>query len=205
MTRIPFFPLDPIQPWRHPDDPEWLSFTRAIDGGPSRLATACTLFYDATSFYAHFRFEDDEIVANMLVRDDPIYEEDVLELFLSTGDRCCYYEFQISPLGTLFDARVHSPEGQRATMTADRGWNCEGLWGSLKRERSRGSLWLSHVVLAVPFDGIGARAAKGDTWYGNLFRIDRGAIETEFLAWRPTRRDPPDFHVPAEFDRFSFE
>jgi hypothetical protein len=44
----------------------------------------------------------------------------------------------------------------------------------------------------------------GDTWRGNLYRIDAGP-PPEFTAWSPTMRTPPDFHVPARFGRIVFE
>ena len=38
-----------------------------------------------------------------------------------------YYEFEVNPLGALFDARVESPDGRRDTMRVDVSWNCPGF------------------------------------------------------------------------------
>ena len=42
-------------------------------------------------------------------------------LFLAPGeeDPILYIEIEVSPLGTLFDARIHNPTSQRVDMTGD--------------------------------------------------------------------------------------
>ncbi|MEZ4638226.1 MAG: hypothetical protein R2856_25260 [Caldilineaceae bacterium] len=46
-----------------------------------------------------------------------------MELFIGAGEETPldYYEFEISPNGILFDAKVHSPHGDRTDLRAGRG------------------------------------------------------------------------------------
>jgi alpha-galactosidase len=63
------------------------------------------------------------------------------------------------------------------------------------------------TVIRVPFASIErSKAADGEVWRANFFRIDRSATHgDEFSAWQPTMRNPPDFHVPAAFGELRFQ
>jgi len=144
-----------------------------------------------------FDGRDREVVATLTRRDDPLWKEDVFEVFLSPeGAPPVYYEFEVNPLGTLFDARVESLEGRRDTMRVDVGWNCPGFSASVRRREGRWSAFLT-----IPL----APMAAGDAtaWRANFYRIDRGEID-EYSAWSPTGADPPDFHVPERFGSLTF-
>jgi hypothetical protein len=69
---------------------------------------------------------------SMLAHDAPIYEQDVVEVFFAPDETTRYFELEVSPRGTVFDARVESPDGNRATMHVDRGWDCEGLVAAVR-------------------------------------------------------------------------
>ena len=47
-------------------------------------------------------------------------------------DGATYYELEVNPLGTTFDARIDSPDGVRATMRADLSWTCNGLFAAVR-------------------------------------------------------------------------
>jgi hypothetical protein len=77
---------------------------------------------------AAFRCLDTDIWGTYERRDDPLYEEEVVEAFLCpTGDLRHYYEFEVNPRNVVFDARVHCPDLHRATMRVDISWDCPGL------------------------------------------------------------------------------
>ena len=205
IIEVPRRTLDIARPWTAAEGAVWTALTETTDGSSPRLATLCSLFHDDDHLYVHFRYEDDEVLAHYRARDEPIYEEEVLELFLAPEKPGRYFEFQISPIGTLFDAIVDNPDGLRETMHVDRDWNCEGLWGTVRRERESDGSWRAQVILSVPFRSLGVDPPiAGAEWRGNLFRIDRSEIEDSFQAWCPTLRTPPDFHVPDRFGVFRF-
>ena len=124
------------------------------DRGEPQLPTEVKLCWDDTSLYLAFVAIDTDIWGSMRKRDEPIYEEEVVEAFLSSGapsagsgspatdsqsavggrakprggDVRKYFEFEWSPHNTIFDARVECPEwGDRSRMVADLSWDCQGL------------------------------------------------------------------------------
>ena len=107
------------EPWALPPGCERVPFRRATDGEKPRLPTSIALFADDECLTALFLARDDGVVATHFERDAPLYEEDVVELFLAPREPTRYFEFEVSPLGTIFDARIESPNGTRDGMRAD--------------------------------------------------------------------------------------
>jgi len=173
--------------------------------------TAFRALWSATYLYLAFQCADCDIWGTFTQRDDPLYEEEVVEAFLSpTGDVRHYYEFEVSPRNVVFDAAVDSPERKRATMTVITIWDCPGLETAVKvcgtlENRYDIDRWWS-VEIAIPFIGFPNIHAPrpGDTWRANFYRIDR-ADPPEFSAWSPTLKEPPDFHVPDRFGYLVFD
>jgi hypothetical protein len=138
-------------------------------------------------------------------RDDPLWEQEVVELFLAPGtaDPRRYVEFEVSPNGVPFDAIVDNPDGDRATLRADREWDCPGLAVDAGRMRGghREGWWAElSIPLASVLEALGVAVAPS-AWRANFYRIDRprDGGDDEFSAWSPTGRNPPDFHVPSRF------
>ncbi len=165
----------------------------ARTGERPRLSTALRVGLRGSDLCVRFDGRDDGVVASLTERDGPLWKEDVFEVFLSPEDPPrIYYEFEVNPLGTLFDARVSSPDLARATMRSETAWNCAGFAARVTRGPARWS-----ASLRVPLGELCA----GDPpalWRANFYRIDRGAVD-EYSAWAPTLADPPDFHVPGRF------
>ena len=179
-------------PWAVPPQCTPVPLHRATDGGVPRLITEIALYYDDIFLTLIFHAEDDEVVATLYDHDAPLWQEDVVEAFLGNTT---YYEIEVNPLGTTFDARIDSPDGVRATMRTDLAWTCEGLFTAIRRTDGA-----ADTVIRIPFASIGGRPARG-----NFFRIDRsGAHGDEYSAWRPTMKDPADFHVVAAFGELVF-
>ncbi|MEO8348835.1 MAG: carbohydrate-binding family 9-like protein [Acidobacteriota bacterium] len=162
-------------------------------GEPPRLRTAVRVGLRGETLVVRFDGRDEGTVATLRDRDEPLWTEDVYEVFLSPFDPpSVYFEFEVNPIGARYDARIESPDLARATMRVDVSWN---LAGFSARARMRPGRW--SAVVAIPLaplapDGIPRK------WRANFFRIDRGAAD-EFSAWSPTLADPPNFHMPARF------
>ena len=171
-----------------------LPLVDASDGSPPRLTTAVRVGTRAGALLVRFDGRDHGVLATMTKRDDPLWKEDVFEVFLSPEDPpTLYYEFEVNPLGALFDARIESLEGRRETMRVDVSWNCPSLSARVRR---REGLW--SAVLKIPLSPMAPGGAP--VWRANFYRIDRGDPD-EYSAWSPTLANPPDFHRP---DRFGF-
>jgi hypothetical protein len=165
----------------------------ARHGGTPRLRSSVRIGLRGKDLCVRFDGRDDGVVATYTGRDDPLWREDVFEVFLAPGDPpAVYYEFEVNPLGTLFDARIESPDLRRESMRIDIAWNCPGLEARVTRSGRRWS-----ALLRIPLDAL-AGGAPPRSWRANFYRIDRGAVD-EYSAWSPTLADPPDFHVPEKF------
>ena len=209
---------EPITVDGHFNEPVW---SRAlpvgdflfIDGvGEPQLPTELRLCWDDENLYLAFTAIDTDIWGKLRNRDDPVWSEEVVEAFISSGgDITRYYEFNVSPHNVVFDAAIQCPEsGDRKFMKANVGWNCEGLQsavqvvGTLDVRTDLDEYWT--VELALPFTQIGRSKRppeEGERWRSNFYRIDR-AGEGEFSCWSPTLADPPNFHVPGRFGNLVF-
>jgi hypothetical protein len=160
-----------------------------------------TLVRAATSGHAlHVLFEcaDRDVWGTLGRRDDPLWKEEVVEVFIAPGrdDPRRYVEIELSPAGVLFDAIVDNPDGRRDTMTVNAAWNAAGLVSRVSRPRT--DLW--RAELSIPWVSLAPDAARQDAWRANFFRVERPhAGSSEFSAWSPTGADPADFHKPACF------
>lgn len=189
------------EPWAIPPECEGVSMRRAIDASAPRLQTSVAAYYDDDNLTIVFRCDDDEIVATYLEHDEPLWKEDAVEMFLAPEGLTPYYEIEVNPMGTTFDARIDSPDGVRATMRTDLAWTCEGLFAALRRNDQR----TLDVVIRLPFASLGRIPESGDEWRANFFRIDRSAIHGDaFSAWQPTGKSPADFHIAAAFGALRF-
>ncbi len=165
-----------------------------MTGGAPRLRTAVRVAFRDGTLLVRFDGRDDGAVATLTRRDEPLWTEDVYEVFLTPADPpTVYFELEINPLGTLFDARVESPDLVRRTMRADPSWNLRGFSG---RTRVRAERW--SAVLKIPLAGLTDGGPAPQTWRANFFRVDRGASD-EFSAWSPTGIHPADFHLAERF------
>ena len=185
---------------------------RLVKGeGEPQLPTELKLCWDQSNLYLAFTAIDTDIWGTMRNRDDPIYEEEVVEAFLSSGgDVTRYYEFEWSPHNVIFDARIHCPNpwGDRSTMTPDIAWDCTGcrsavqVVGTLDRRDDIDQCWIVEVALPFAEIGRGGRPpGDGEQWRANFFRVDH-AGGGEFSCWSPTLKG--DFHVPARFGTLVF-
>lgn len=195
------------EPWAVPPVCEPVRLRRATDGGAPRLATSVASYSDAGCLTFVFSATDDLIVATYRTHDDPLYMEDVVEVFLAPERLTEYFEIEVSPAGTTFDTRIESPDGDRRTMRADHGWNCAGLFAAVRTITESSGVMTVDTVIRLPFAALGPeRPRPNEMWRANFFRIDRHPSEgDEFTAWQPTLRTPADFHVPAGFGTLRFE
>lgn len=179
-----------------------LSAFVCIDGsGPAHYATTTRWCYDEWALYVRFDCHDPDIWATYTQRDDPLYDEEVVELFIAPGSTqpTHYYELEINPNGVIFDARIDNSSGVRAALGVDTRWN-PALYCVAHRD-DPAQHW--SVTLAVPWAEIAPPGPLPQVWRANCYRIERSrGAATEYSAWSPTLAVPADFHVPAHFGVF---
>ena len=207
ILAVPRAPFDGEEPWSAPARCTPVRLRCATDGSTPRLPTSVAAWFDDEYLTVLFSAADDHIEATYFEHDASLYEQDVVEVFLGTGDPTRYFELEVNPRGTTFDALIESPNGVREGLRAFRGWTCEGMWAAVRINIESSGAMSVDTVIRIPFAGLGrAVPVDGETWRSNFFRIDRHpARGDEFSAWQPTRKDPPDFHVAAAFGVLRFE
>lgn len=183
-------------PWRSlPAVP----LVRSEDGSAAVQPTELRLAATAERLWVRFDCRDDEPWSTFTRRDEPLWQEEVVEVFLAAGEGVPrrYVELEVNPGGALFDARVDNPTGDRARMEVDVGWDCPGLeWAAGVID---GGWW---AALAIPWRSVLADTAADipRRWRANFYRIDRpSGAPPEHSAWSPTLATPADFHRPGRF------
>ena len=194
------------------DDAAWKAAQPVVlrgsfDGRPAQLRTEARLVYDDAALYVAFDIEDPDIWGTLKQRDDPIYEQEVVEIFLdANADGRTYNELQVSPHNVIFDAYFPA---RRQGM--DKTWDSEmktalKVRGTLDDASDRDEGWT--VEMRIPF----ARLAevphvppqKGERWRFNLYRLEHhGRRAVEGQAFSPLFVG--DFHALPRFGWLTFQ
>jgi hypothetical protein len=194
------WPNDPlVATWPWPELAPLPPLRLADGSGPAQQQTTVRLCYDAAALYLRFDCQDDDIWGTYGHRDDPIYDEEVVELFLGPGqaDLTRYFEIEISPNGVLFDAAIYNPTSQRSELEIDTGWDGPGLAWQAGRADEANHWW---ATLTIPWAAVSPSPSPARLWRANFYRIERPRHgQTEFSCWSPTMTEPADFHKPAYF------
>ena len=185
--------------------------TPAIEWGPERYRTRFQARWDAEALHVRFDAVDDGPWHTMTRRDDHIWEEEVVEIFLDLDHSGTHYaEIELSPANVLCDVRMVRTVPERE---GDLAFNLEGLRSRVVPRPSTGWTGLVFVPWAgfrqLPSAAVVSLPPKpSDRWRFNVYRIERpggkkapekGAI---FASWSPTGEE--SFHVPASFQLFEF-
>lgn len=194
-------PMETSPPWHIA---ECLDLVLADGSGSPRFDTEVRLLWREAGLWLRFDCRDELRWSHFTERDAPLWQEEVVEVFIAQGASVPrrYWEIEVNPLGALFEARVHNPDGERRSMSVDMTPQCPGLRHRVGSGRERQDWW---VELFLPWPGLGAVTVPrpDDTWRANFLRVERPAgrpsARDEFSCWSPTGRDPADFHVPACF------
>lgn len=181
-----------------------LALVRAETGAPPTWPTRVELEHRGGLLAVHFDCVDEDPWGTLVERDAPLWTEEAVEVFIAPGAATPrrYFEFEVSPLGALFDAQVLSPHGDRRELRVDAGWDCAGLaWSATRRPAG----WSAEIRL--PLAVLASDGAPPAAWRFNCYRIERprpgGRAVTEYSAWSPTLVTPADFHRPARFGRLA--
>jgi hypothetical protein len=193
----------------------------AISWGPAACLTSFRALWSPSGLHLRFDAVDPSPWSTMTRRDDALWGEEVVEIFLDPdGSGAGYYELEISPANVVCDLRIERPW---PALLGDRTWSLAGLETVVRHVASvdagsalgarlpaGGPGWVATACL--PWAGLAAlspSAAKrvppqpGSRWRFNVFRIERphGPAEPErdavYAAWSVP--DGPSFHVPAAF------
>jgi hypothetical protein len=187
--------------------PEWrqaieVNLRETSTGQKPLQATTARLLWNEQWLYAAFHCEDTYISASMTKYNDPIYNEEVVELFIDDNcDLKSYIEIELNPLNACLHYAIHNHlDGHFIAYARTE----QTVVSAVNVDRANGT-W--SVELAIPFQEFATAPnvppLPGDIWLFNLYRIDRPLHqEPEFSAWAPTGER--QFHQPHHFGQLQF-
>ncbi|MEM8964046.1 MAG: carbohydrate-binding family 9-like protein [Acidobacteriota bacterium] len=192
-----------------PDAWTTVQLVDATDGSAPEQATEVSLAATSDALWVRFECADRHAWGTYTERDDPLWQEEAVEVFLAPATDepfpRRYVEVEVSPLGTVFDAIVENPYGDRREMTVDTSWDWLELEAGVE---PMGSAEDWRATLRLPWAGVLAvfgLEALPRRWRLNVYRIERPRDgEAEFSAWSPTWVTPADFHRPERFGFLEF-
>ncbi|MFH1567048.1 MAG: carbohydrate-binding family 9-like protein [Gemmatimonadota bacterium] len=89
------------------DEPAWQRapksprFVEVVTGAPAVYDTRCALLWDDECLYVGFWVEEPYVRATLTNRDDIVFLENDVEVFIDGGD--AYYEFELNALNTVYE------------------------------------------------------------------------------------------------------
>jgi len=193
------------------DDPAWKKaplvgdFVNTSDGSQSTYKTEARVLYDENFIYFAFRCADDNIWSTMKRRDEHLWEEEVVEVFLQADpNQPSYIELEVNPLGAMLD--IYMLAARKPLLFGS--WNSEKLQWAVQVDgtvdgKAGDREWTCEIALPVE-DIVTAPhlpPQPGDRWRMNLYRGEQ-LPKAANLAWSPTMRD--DFHIPQRFGEIVF-
>ena len=72
-----------------------------VDGSPAQLETRSALCWDDQALYIAFWMAEPDLRAALTRRDDPVYQDNDVEVFIAGQD--VYYELEVNALGTVYE------------------------------------------------------------------------------------------------------
>jgi arylsulfatase A len=184
-----------------------------ITWGPAAMATSFRALSTRAGLAVRYDVTDPSPWHTLTQRDERLWNEEVVELFLDVGATGrSYAEIEWNRANAVVDLWVDRPENR-----FDKDWNAVGLESRAhprKDAAGRPTGWTAVAVL--PWAALASKAPPGtslppkpgDRWRFNVFRIERPGgpkdpeKDAQYLAWSPTGNR--SFHVPLAFRELVF-
>jgi hypothetical protein len=175
-----------------------------------RITTHVMTCYDDSTLYIAFVCNDPDIWTSYTQRDDHLWEEEAVEIFIDVDDVPeTYVEIEVSPANILFDSYIVDPENIDVPATAR--FDLKGIKtavsvnGTINKRDDVDDSWT--VEIAIPFKDINinptTRVTARTIMKINFYRVDNNQeIEAKSYAWSPTGAR---FHKPSVFGKLIFK
>jgi hypothetical protein len=183
----------------------------SIEWGPAKYATRFRALSTDEGLFLRFDATDPDPWHTMTRRNDHLWEEEVVEIFLDPGRAGRdYYELEINPANVVCEVRMIAPSPDKKQ---DFDWRLAGLETRAEVHRDAAGKPDSWTATAfLPWEGlrplpsaagVALPPPPGARWRFNVFRIERPGgpqapgKDVVAVAWSPTGE--PSFHVPRAF------
>lgn len=192
--------------WNAASAPIALQFLWDQQTGP-RQETAARLLWDDEYLYVFYDAVDVDITAAFENRDDPVYRDDALEIFVNPrpNQLGIYYGLEINAKGVMYDYLLHD-----STMFFKR-YDMTGLKiapayrGTLNERGDTDQGWT--LEIAIPwanFEELSRRPQVGAVWSANLNRWDSVGQTRRMTIWSDPLVARVHPHYPSRFGELRF-
>lgn len=176
----------------------------------SALQTEVKACYDEKTLYFFFLCDDPDIWTSFTQRDEHLWENEAVELFIDVDDEPeTYVEIEVSPANVLFDSYIVDTLNIDVPKTAL--FNLKGIKtavavsGTLNQRDDVDDYWT--VEIAIPFADLANENVQQVTTATeiriNFYRLDENqGMERMSYAWSPTGGR---FHKPSYFGKLTFK
>jgi hypothetical protein len=153
------------------------------EGGPTVEGQATAkLLWDDQHLYAFIDVKDKDIYSSYKKADDPLWKEDVVELFIDANrDRRGYVELQVNPNNAQFDSFFSGGNRQGADPSFSAHMkSAVVVSGTLDKRDDQDAGWSAEI--AIPLEAVKGKDAAmavtlppkpGDKWRLNVVRVDK--------------------------------
>jgi len=201
LAEIPTYPCEYV----NYTDEIWeriaaVSLVDVVTGGDVLESTQVKACWDDNALYARFECVDTHVVSQYTNRKDPLWEQDVVEMFIDEEGKCRrYIELVVSPNGVLCDVMIdHDDENDPNSFKVDSEWEVQGFEQKIEAEGERRT-----YTFRLPFSNFSKAPQDGTQWRVNFFRIDDEPNGTRhYQAWSPTGAE--NYHISDRFGRLVF-
>ncbi len=177
--------------------------------GIASRKTFVRVAYDDKALYLGFDCEDPDAWTSYSKHDDPIYNEEAVEIFIDAdGDLKDYVEIQTAPNNIHFESAFTGRRKNMDTSYDPKFETAVKIDGTLNKPDDTDKGWVAEW--RIPFDqirGLKTPPKAGDVWRVNFFRLERvrkngRVVQNQASAWSSPRSG--DFHNIKRFGWLKF-
>jgi hypothetical protein len=167
-----------------------------------KQTTRVRLLWDEEALYAGYDCEDEDITAQYVNRDDPTYQDDVVEFFLNPkpSQDTIYFGMEMNARAVMYDYLMASGTGLFKQFDLRNFKLATSLRGTMNARGDKDEGWSLEV--AIPwdnFDGLGKRPKDGTEWRAQINRWDNVNPERVLSMWSDPLNRSASPHVPKRF------
>jgi len=171
--------------------------------------TIARLLWDDDNLYVCYDCDDTDLTAEYTERDDPVYKDDCVEIFLAPApDKSRFYcGFEMNCRGALYDYFYAFPDVLLTLWETGAVRLKTVMYGTLNQSEDKDDGWT--LELCIPWSNFAEPAGKprpepGDVWRMNMNRWDGSGDARALSQWSPSGLQSPHPHRPEGFGALVF-
>ncbi len=169
-----------------------------------KQSTTVKLLRDENNLYVGYECEDSDLTATLENRDDPVYKDDCVEIFINTNPAADhYFGFEMNATGVLYDYFFSYPQKHDMTPNLDGILLKTEMRGTLNQSKDQDRGWTLEV--AIPFKSLNVSPKKGDQWRIQLNRWDGTEPNRRLSMWSNSGMKKANPHNPERFGNLLFK